>query len=64
MSQIDTSNPTEWSNPEKIGKDNLCPVCGYSGSGHITVFVGSQIGRRCLECAATWPITLPQEEAK
>ena len=55
---MDTSNPEEWSHPEKIGKDDNCPLCGYHGGGHITVFCDAQIGRRCLECGSTWPIAV------
>lgn len=57
---IDTSDPTEWSHPHKIGKDDDCPGCGYHGGGHVTVFVKDQIGRRCLECKSTWPIEVPK----
>ena len=59
---IDNSDPKEWSHPLMIGKDDHCPQCGYHGGGHVTVFVGSQIGRRCLECSATWPIIIPKED--
>ena len=55
---MDTSNPKEWGHPELRGQDDNCPNCGYDGSGHITVFVDNQIGRRCLECKATWPIII------
>lgn len=64
MSGIDTSSPREWSHPTPIGCRDNCPKCTYSGFGHVTVFVGQQIGRRCLECASTWPIIVPQEEVK
>ena len=57
---LDTSDPKEWSHPDKIGKDHDCPSCGYHGGGHVTVFVGPQMGRRCLECGSTWPIEIPQ----
>lgn len=53
---IDTSDPKEWVHSTKIGKDDNCPSCGYHGGGHVTVFVADKIGRRCLECGATWPI--------
>lgn len=59
---MDTSDPKEWSHPNKIGKDDNCPQCGYGGGGHITVFVDSQIGRRCLECSATWPVSVTTEK--
>lgn len=58
---LDTSNPKEWSHPQKIWKDDRCPSCGYDSSGHVTVFVEQQIGRRCLECGSTWPIEVSEE---
>lgn len=60
---MNTSDPESWSHPEKIWKDAHCPSCGYHGGGHVTVFVSNQIGRRCLECGATWPIETVQPEA-
>lgn len=57
---IDTSEPKEWSHPQKIGQNDNCPQCGYNGSGHVTVFAGDQIGRRCLDCTATWPIEVDE----
>ena len=59
---LDTSSPKEWSHPQKIWKDDSCPSCGYDGSGHVTVFVEKQIGRRCLECGSTWPIETAEEK--
>lgn len=56
MSMIDSSDPVEWSHPQKIWKDADCPQCGYGGGHHVTVFCEKQIGRRCLTCRATWPI--------
>jgi hypothetical protein len=57
---MDTSDPKQWSHPQKIGKNANCPACGYDGGGHVTVFVEGQIGRRCLECGSTWPIQLEE----
>lgn len=61
---MDTSEPKEWSYKEKIGQHDNCPQCGYHGGCHITVFVGSQIGRRCLECGSTWPINVSLQAGK
>lgn len=57
---MDTSDQKGWSHPEKIGKNANCPSCGYHGGGHVTVFMGDQIGRRCLECNSTWPIEVEE----
>lgn len=50
-----------WTHPAKTHPDAPCPNCGYSGYGHITKFVGDQIGRHCLECHAAWPIAVEPE---
>lgn len=50
---------TAWTYPHALDPDARCPACGQDGFGHITKFVGDQMGRHCLECHAAWPITGP-----
>jgi hypothetical protein len=53
---IDTSNPNAFDVTLVQPLHGNCPHCGQSSFGHITINVGPQLGRRCLECDTTFPV--------
>jgi hypothetical protein len=52
----DTSDPEAFDVAALQPLHGACPRCGQSSYGHITVCVGPQLGRRCLECGTTFPV--------